>query len=72
MKYSIGLMQVMPRLSQGEIAGNADRGGDLAQIHFSNPCACKTFSDDEHLRAVFSDTISTIFKMSLRHIAQRL
>jgi hypothetical protein len=53
------------------IPGNADRG-DFAQIHFSNPYACKSFSDDEHHRAVFSDTISTIFKMSLRHIAQRL
>src|SRR5271155_805647 len=31
----------------------------------SNPYACKSYSDDEHLRAVFSDTISTIFKMSL-------
>jgi hypothetical protein len=53
-------------------AGHADRGDDFAQIRFSNPYACKSFSDDEHLRAVFSDTISTIFKMSLRHIAQRL
>jgi len=44
----------------------------IAQIHFSNPYACKSISDDEHLRAVFYDTISTIFKMSLRHIAQRL
>jgi hypothetical protein len=33
---------------------------------FSNPYACKNFSDDEHLRAVFSDAISTIFKMSHR------
>jgi hypothetical protein len=59
-------------LRQGWSRGRVEARFANIPAQISNPYTCNSFSDDEHLRAVFSDTISTIFKMSLRHIAQRL